>query len=116
MTHYSSCKKDDDIRKYICICLLLQNDTHEGKSETKETGHPQRVGGQRVDSMAEEDWGSRNEGGGPFLNILFCIAPTTRAKVMFHTPQNKQLQSTRTWGNKNGIHAVTDEPIYIIHY
>lgn len=68
---------------YLLTCT---KDIHEGKSETKETGHPQRVGGKRVDSMAEWEWGSRNEWGGPSLSILFHTAPTPRAKVMFHTP------------------------------
>lgn len=80
---------------YLLICI---KDTHERKPETKETGHPQRMGGKSGQSMSEWQWSSRNEGKGPFLSILFCTVSTPGATVTFHIPQNKV---TVNWGVRN---------------
>lgn len=80
---------------YLLICT---EDIHEGKSEMKEDGDPQRVGGKRAawrngKGVVGTRWG------GPFLIIPFCTAPTPKAEIVFHIPQNKQLQSTRILEN-----------------
>lgn len=35
---YSSCKKEEDIRKYTCICPIVQKKYRKDKPETEEIG------------------------------------------------------------------------------